>query len=742
MGLDNLMTLAKASRWNELEQQWMATVESLPPDALTAELLAPLETAVKGGQGTLAETLGWAWLSAAKSKATADAALLIARELLMRLPSGEDLRAEVLTLYRQTHADEKYLEHWVEASGLVGGKSVKRALRFLDVGLKLKPGAFLLHRTEDEPAELLEADPKSDTFVIRTPRRSQTLSADQLIDAYGIISGDDFRVLQILRPDRIKELVANDPESLLMGIARGHRNRIDRDELKLLLSPKYIPLDQWTNWWNKARDAIKKSKHLRIEGRSPMMILFEPKGMTLEAETWAAFEKADSPRAWLELVEGYLRETRGKDAKRDPAFLEKIQSTLVAHARRFTKHEPLNAFATSLITERLAGEGLPVHAEAHGVAIEMLKAVKKPAVLVIDLPDAALWSLALPTVKQALPEKWPEVYAELMRAAPVGQLDTLGKSLEEAGRGDLIPPRIEAALAAPADHGDLVMWVWRGPGIKTPIPAPPRLELFNRILSLVGTARQRTGQAERGADVNALRAKVRAGLSHRDYAGYRELLGQIDQSMALAFRRQIERSDGLGPVVQEEMMTILREYFPGLYAKVKLPQWEEEGVLYVTRQGYKVRQAELDELVNVKMRENAKAIGAAAELGDLSENSEYKFALEERDLLRARVAQIQSEISIAKIMEAEDLPEDHVGIGHRVRLDPASSSGDPIELTILGPWESDLARRIFSYQTPLARRVLGKKIGDAITLPLEGTEYSMVIAAFEPAIDAAVVKAV
>lgn len=741
MGLDNLMTLAKASRWNELEQQWMATVESLPPDAHTTDLLEPLEAAVKGGQAALAETLAWAWLSAAKSKASADAALQVARELLLRLPSGEDLRTEVLTLYRQTHADEAHLEHWVQASGLAGGKSVKRALRFIDVGLNLKPGAFLLHRTDDEPAEVLEADPQSDVFVIRTPRRSQTLSAEQLIDAYSVVSGDDFRVLQILRPDRIKELVAEDPESLLIGIARSHRNRIDRDELKFLLAPKYLPLDQWTSWWNKARDAIKKSKHLRIEGRSPMMILFEPKGMTLEAETWAAFEKADAPRTWLEIVEGYLRETRGKDAKRDAAFLEKIQSTLVAHARRFAKHEPLNAFATALIIERLASEGLPVHPEAHGVAIEMLKAVKKPAALVIDLPDAALWSLALPTVKQALPEKWPEVYSELMRSAPVGQLDTLGKSLEEAGRGDLIPPRIEAALAAPADHADLVMWVWRGPGVKTPIPSPPRLELFNRILALVGTARQRTGQAERGADVNALRAKVRAGLSYRDYAGYRELLGQIDQSMALAFRRQIERSDGLGPVVQDEMMTILREYFPALYAKVKLPPWDEEGVLYVTRQGYKVRQAELDELVNVKMRENAKAIGAAAELGDLSENSEYKFALEERDLLRARVAQIQSEISIAKIMEAEDLLEDSVGIGHRVRLEPASGSGQPIELTILGPWESDLARRIYSYQTPLARRILGKKLGDPVTLPLEGTEHAMKIAAFEPAIDAAVVKA-
>jgi transcription elongation factor GreA len=739
MGLEELTTLAKAARWNELEQQWLAHIEEADPAHLSTEFLAPLEIAVKADRAALAETMAWALLSTVKAKATPEAALHMARELLIRLPTGEDIRDEVLTLYRQTHADVPRLESWIERSGLGGGKSVKRALRFLDVGLKLRPGAFLLHRTDDEPAELLEADPAADAFVIRTPARRQTLTAEQVIDAYDVVDGDDFRILRALRPERIGELIASDPEKLVIGIARGHRNRIDRDELKMMLVPHDMTPEQWTAWWGRARDAIKKSKHLRIEGRSPMFILYEPKGMTLEEETWGAFEKADDPRGWLDVVEGYLRETRGRGAKRDEKFLERIQTTLSGLARKFAKHEPRKAFATALVIERLADEGLPAHAEAHGLALDMLKTVSRPAALVVNLPDAALWALALPEVRQALPDRWPEVYAEIMRGAPLSQLDALGKAVEEAGRGELIPPIVEEALASPAEYADVFLWVWRGPGIQTPLTTPPRLEMLTRILALVGTARQRTGQAERGADVNALRAKVRSALSAKDYAGYRELLGQIDQSMALAFRRQIERADGLGPVVQDEMMTILREHFPGLYAKAKVNLWDEEGVLYVTRAGLKARQAELDELVNVKMRENAKAIGAAAELGDLSENSEYKFALEERDLLRARVAQIQSEISIARVLEAEEIPDDHVSIGHRVHL-RRSDGGGELTLTLLGPWESNLSQRIFSYQTPLARRVLGHRVGDSVTIALDGAEHAYTIASFEPAIDSAMVK--
>ncbi len=740
--MEELVQLAKAARWKELEQRWLQTVESNPDGGSHESLLEPIDVCVKSKQSELAETLGWAWLSAAKTKLTPEQALRIARELLLRLPSGEELRSEVLTLYRQTHADAAHLDEWIERSGLAGGKSVKRALRFLDVGLMLAPGACLLHRGDDDAGELVEADLASDTFVVRTARRRLTLTAERIVDDYDVADADDFRVLQSLRPERIAELAESDPETLLIGIARGHRNRVDRDELKYILVPRHVPADQWSNWWSRARDTIKKSKHLRIEGRSPMMILYEPRGMTLEDETWAAFEKADSPRAWLEVVEGYLRQTRGKSEARQHAFLERIQTTLVVHARKFAKHEPTRAFATALVIERLAEEGLPIHPEAHGVALDMLRQSRQPARLVLDLPpDAAVWELALPAVRQALPDGWVEVFAALMRLAPLSQLDALGKAVEDAGRADLLQPIIDEAVADPVRHVDVFMWIWRGPGVKAALSAPPRLELLSKILALVGTARQRTGQAERGADVNALRAKVRAGLSARNYAAYRALLEQIDLSMATAFRRQIERADGLGPVVQDEMMSILREHFPSLYAKVKVAPWDEEGVLYVTREGMKVRQAELDELVNVKMKENARAIGAAAELGDLSENSEYKFALEERDLLRARVAQIQSELSMARIIEAEEIPDDHVGIGQRVTL-RADDGDETLVMTLLGPWESDLTRHIYSYQTPLARRLLGRKPGEVIDLSLEGVERRWRIESLEPAVSSMSVRAV
>jgi transcription elongation GreA/GreB family factor len=183
------------------------------------------------------------------------------------------------------------------------------------------------------------------------------------------------------------------------------------------------------------------------------------------------------------------------------------------------------------------------------------------------------------------------------------------------------------------------------------------------------------------------------------------------------------------------MLNIVTKAFPGLYVKETVSLWDDESVLYFSRSGLRRMEAERDELVNVKMRENAKAIGEAASHGDLSENSEYKFALEERDLLRARLAQMNRELTLARILEPDDVPTDHVSIGQRLTLVP-EAGGEPIALTIAGVGDSDLQRHAYAYQTPLARQLLGKRLGETATLSLDGAgELVYRIEQIEKAVD-------
>src|SRR5205823_3266773 len=110
----------------------------------------------------------------------------------------------------------------------------------LDVGLSLRPGAFLMHRSEEEAVEVTEVDLAGETITVRTPRGTRSLAINQVIEDYRPASADDFRVLRTLHPEKIAELAKEDSLRLVIGIMRAHSGRIDRDVLKTMLVPRYV----------------------------------------------------------------------------------------------------------------------------------------------------------------------------------------------------------------------------------------------------------------------------------------------------------------------------------------------------------------------------------------------------------------------------------------------------------------------------------------------------------------------
>jgi transcription elongation factor GreA len=156
-------------------------------------------------------------------------------------------------------------------------------------------------------------------------------------------------------------------------------------------------------------------------------------------------------------------------------------------------------------------------------------------------------------------------------------------------------------------------------------------------------------------------------------------------------------------------------------------------VIYTTEKGRTKVEEELDHIVKVKIPENARAIGAAADHGDLSENSEYKFALEERDLLQARVATIQNGLARARVIEPHVVPKDHVGVGSRVKIRSVDGQVER-EMTFLGPWDADVENGIYNYNAPMSQRMMGMQAGEVVILNLDGADREYRIETVESAV--------
>ena len=148
--------------------------------------------------------------------------------------------------------------------------------------------------------------------------------------------------------------------------------------------------------------------------------------------------------------------------------------------------------------------------------------------------------------------------------------------------------------------------------------------------------------------------------------------------------------------------------------------------IYVTVEGLASMKDELDELVKVKRPEVIKALKEARALGDLSENAEYDAARQEQAQTEARIKELEVMIENAVVIENVDTNE--VSIGTRVTIEYVGDD-DTEEYSIVGVKEADPFNNKISNESPIARAILGKKIGDVVSVDSPNGKYDVKVIA-------------
>ncbi len=137
----------------------------------------------------------------------------------------------------------------------------------------------------------------------------------------------------------------------------------------------------------------------------------------------------------------------------------------------------------------------------------------------------------------------------------------------------------------------------------------------------------------------------------------------------------------------------------------------------MTRPGYEKLKEELDRLKRVERPAISKAIGEAREHGDLSENAEYHAAREKLGFIEGRIAALETKVGAAEVIEPPTAGE-RVTFGSTVLLE--DETGKEVRYQIVGSDEAEPARGRISILAPLARTLIGKKVGDRVTAQLPG----------------------
>lgn len=139
----------------------------------------------------------------------------------------------------------------------------------------------------------------------------------------------------------------------------------------------------------------------------------------------------------------------------------------------------------------------------------------------------------------------------------------------------------------------------------------------------------------------------------------------------------------------------------------------------MTISGYEKITNNLDFLKTHERPETVIALDEARQLGDLKENAEYHAAKDKLKLIDSQIAELGNIISKAIIIDPSTLPHDKISFGSTVNLVDVGTEKE-VTYTIVGGVESDADRGLISFNSPLAKQLMGKEEGDEVQATLPG----------------------
>jgi transcription elongation GreA/GreB family factor len=442
-----------------------------------------------------------------------------------------------------------------------------------------------------------------------------------------------------------------------------------------------VPEEKWTSWWTAAR----KNPQVVTSGTgAKATYAFAGSSGDAQKAIRRDFERADA-KAKLELAR--------KHSSRSQEIADYFSSALAAEAARLTRTDPGQAWQILTTLESLPGK--------YESPLDSASLLTGPMAsrAIAGITDKVLREKALTLVRQQHPD-WPKIYGEVFFLDEDPKiLTSIIAELESAGQTEIRDRLMDETVRYPRRHPRAFYWYVKRLADEEPLSPKATYSILFQILD---------------------------ALTHDEFAGVRARLKDFFDKGGLAVRiimnqdneeqarRVVETLDRYG-ALEEYRREIVKAAALMKFPTLREPQQEP---VYATADSLAKKRAELHNLKNVEIPANSKALQAAREMGDLRENFEYKAARARAEYLSARVGELASEISRVRVLEPSQIDATIVRVGTKVEL----SNGDARrEVTILGPWESDPERGIYSNQSEVANKLMGHTAGDIVTFM--GNDY-------------------
>jgi transcription elongation factor GreA len=580
----------------------------------------------------------------------------------------------------------------------------------------MKSGAYVVHRSWGF-GQIKSFDDATLKLVIDFKgKKSHAMDPAFCVSTMEVLPTNHLLVRKETEPKKILELIADNPAQLIVEALESYPNKATTAiDLEITLS-QVIGEEKFKKWWADARKAVAKDPRVSVPEKKTECYILRETPVSAEDEIFDQFNGTRSARRRIGLAEDFATASAHKAAQANLTEVLKGVADAVKDSNQLDAAERLYGAAVRDRIAKVAGVDPATYEPSQASLVANLR----------DLPAIAekipvqFQSQFLELIKSTHPIECRDIVFNLLKVSQ-GKFTTecINFLIENNYADDLASTlkrwQTEQNLRAP-----VLLWIVKNRHSKKFAKLLNDL-ITPRLLSAIFFA----------IDYEALQAASARRIPLGDILSddtelIADLLSTADPETARDLANTLLLNQGFEELTKKSLLARFIKIFPNIQSLVAVDAEAKEDQLLVSRGSFERKREEYEAIVSKKIPENSKAIATAREHGDLKENSEYKMAKQDQQVLMAQKSQLERELARARITDFKDATVEQVSVGSIVEV--KIPDGGTTRYTILGVWDGDPEHHVISYKTPLGAALIGKKKGDSVKVKTGAAEdsYSIV----------------
>jgi transcription elongation factor GreA len=497
-------------------------------------------------------------------------------------------------------------------------------------------------------------------------------------------------------------------------------------EIERILARVIGPV-KYKKWWTATKKVLEKDPRVGAPNKKTEPYIFRDEPVKPEEEILEQFQATRNSKEKILLGEKLFALSENISVIREelPEILAELKDA-IQNAKSLSQADRLHGVWVRNDLARDLHEDVE---QLEPSSSSILDATNDYSELASELP-ANFYKRYLDLIRRTYEDKWQPMLEDLLRNSSGKFTSECINFMLDQEMGKRIGQCLSRWLNDQTIKGPLLLWVVKNRNSKkfSPIIMPL---VSPRLLSAMFYAID----YEALQNASARRIPL-ADLLSEDNELIPDLLADANVETAQDLAQTLLLNQGFEDLTKKSLIARFIKKFPTIQSLIAGDGAEtsEDDGLIVSQASFDSAKHEYEELISSKIPENKEAIATAREHGDLKENSEYKMARQDQDILLSRKNELEVDLSRARVTDFTEVTNENIGIGSLVEL-KEGSSGKTQRYAILGAWDSDPDNDILSYKTPLARQLLGKKNADSVTIKIGGNEENWTVLKIERWVD-------